>query len=187
MQKLLETEGKIYVILETNEFDEPLRREFQRLRYNHFVLKLKSEPINEAGLEKDLYDDFADYIVCICQKAKRIIGGCRIIRADKTMLPISRTISSIQSNSIEISRLIAEDPMVKCKLYTLIYSYAAKKGIVYGYALVRRGITRIIKRDKADVFSIVGEEVNYNGLRLVPLLTSVEKIQMLAPEGIQVY
>lgn len=187
MQKLLETEEKTFFLLEPNISDECLRTEFQRLRYKHFVLKLKSEPKNNFGLEKDNYDDFSDYIVCVFQETRKIVGGCRIIRADRTVLPISKAVSVVHQNSIEISRFIAEDPFAKCHLYFLIHTYVLGRGIDYGYALARRGITRIMKKDEVNIFSIVGQEIRYNGLRLVPLMTSVTKIKNIVPFGLQLY
>lgn len=186
MRKLLEdSEGKLFLLLEPVKNDEPLRIEFQRLRYHEFVLKKnrKWEPENGEMLERDEYDLYADYIICVSGEKygkKKIIAGCRLITDEKTKLPISKAVEKIQSNSLEISRLISEDPAIKCMLYALIHQYAVGRGYEHIYALARRGIARIVKREKMDIFIKLGEELTRKNLRLVPMMTLISQIPHLA-------
>src|SRR3989344_3476430 len=167
MQKLMEDiTGRIFLLLEPTTHDEPLRKEFQRLRYYEFVIKhnRRWEPENEEKIERDLIDQYADYIVCIAGEKygrKKVMAGGRLITDEKTKLPISKAIGKTQPHSLEISRIISEDPAVKCMLYALIYQYAVDRGYEYIYALARRGITRIEKREKMDVFIELGEGLTH--------------------------
>ena len=189
MQKLMEDiTGRIFLLLEPTTHDEPLRKEFQRLRYYEFVIKhnRRWEPENEEKIERDLIDQYADYIVCIsgenCERRK-IITGCRLITDDKIELPAAKAIGKIQPHSLEISRIISKDPAVKCMLYALIYQYAVDRGYEYIYALARRGIACIVKREKMDVFIELGEELTHKksaNLRLVPMMTHISQVPHLA-------
>jgi len=190
MRKLMEDiTGRIFILLEPTICDEPLRKEFQRLRYSEFVAKKNRgwEPENEEKIERDLIDQRADYIVCIsggkddCERRK-IIAGCRLITNDTTELPISKAIKKIQPHSLEISRMISisKDPSIKCMLYALIYRYAVDREYKYVYALARRGIARIIRKEKMDIFIEIGDELPPNGnLRLIPMMTHISSIPSL--------
>jgi len=163
MKKLLEKDESIFWLLVPGK-DVRLRSQFQELRYRTF----RKEDRNATGKETDTYDAHADYIVCM--KKGKMVGGCRMIFGKIEELPIGKAATKTNTMpSMEISRLIADSTQTKCLLFSLIYKQAEKRGVDQILAFARRGLVRMLQKEKLDVFEILGEPYEYRGLTLVPL------------------
>ena len=183
MKKLLEDrEEIIFILLEpNNEHDDFMRKKFQSLRYQEFVIKKNRnwEKKNIECLEVDEYDQHSDYIICL--EKNEIIAGCRLVNNNEAELPISKTIGKTKSNSIEISRMISisKNPEVKHILYGLIYQHVIKNHYDYVYVMIRLAMIKMLKRGKINIFKKIGNIHHHHGLKLVPMMAHMKDLKKI--------
>jgi N-acyl-L-homoserine lactone synthetase len=103
----------------------------QRMRYEEFVLKLKTEKPNAAGLECDRYDfdELSEYLVGVRNDV--VVFACRLINGKRCRITLDS--SYIRSkNHAEISRVVG--PAQNGEWY-MFHLYAA----MISYAFEHRG------------------------------------------------
>jgi N-acyl-L-homoserine lactone synthetase len=106
MRKMLFENKRFRAILVNPDGNAELRDMFEEFRYAHYVEKLKYEPPNEMGRERDACDLYSHYMMLFIDD--RLVGGCRLIDGRFGALPISeaKEVEEILPNSVEVSRYL---------------------------------------------------------------------------------
>jgi N-acyl-L-homoserine lactone synthetase len=152
-----------------------LRRAFQWLRYQEFVLRLKFEPENASGLERDEYDPASAYALIVENGEIRV--GCRLIDGEQVPITINRDLLS-PGRHFEISRMVCNSQSstsqaLMCSLYAGVARYAFE---VHGYhdlyCDTRYPYLRVLRPILGDTLQVIGSpqvhDKNGQQLRLVP-------------------
>ncbi len=165
-----------YRVVVVHPGEQPvLRRAFQRLRYQEFVLRLKFEPENASGLEWDMYEPSAPYLLIV--EDGDILAGCRLIDGERVHITIDHGLLS-PGRHFEISRMVCNSQVstsqaLMCSLYGAVVRYAFEvRGYHDLYCDTRYPYLRVLRPILGDTLQVIGaprvHDKNGQQLTLVP-------------------
>lgn len=103
-QQLELKNGRIIRFVRLGIEDSKLKTELLQIRTDIWTAKYHETP-SRSGLELDEYDARSEYVALVDMETGRLVGGCRIVRADQNgALPMSASTGVRGLLAIEISR-----------------------------------------------------------------------------------
>jgi len=110
-----------------------------RLRYDVFHREYKNKKF-PFGIDKDRYDSFADHLVIVDDKSRRIVGTYR-------MIPSTRGSEFYSASEFDISAVVAL-PGIKVELSRACIARDFRNGVVI--SLLWRGLVQYVQQTGAD-------------------------------------
>lgn len=170
--KELELRDNELVARIVNKNESELLQKAYSLRHEIFAKQLQWIKLNEDGLDRDSYDDYATTFVVYSEDFK-ILGTVRIIEDDEIFMMerdfrdcVHHEEIKKEGHSIEISRL-ALSPEIKCKytkkrvismLYGLVYRWCVQHGVYSMYFVTTTKYIKSLKKNYFLKVELLGEE-----------------------------
>ena len=150
-----------------------------RIRHEVYCSQLGYEEETPAGLETDSLDKEALHFIVYCNTLKKWIGSSRLVFREDRYLPLEE-ICELENPTLnkdlfsplycEASRFcfIQQRKRDRVNLFMNLLmamrEEAKKKGALFSYILIKRGLAKILDRNKVPL-RLIGEAVEYRGLR----------------------
>lgn len=161
-------------------FNEGLKDEIHRLRYNVFVKYGYFPPGNNDGMDIDEFDEASIHFVAM--QDEEVVGSIRMIKHSRRGFPIEKEFvldeiplaEDIQrANIVEISRLVTKDlphrdrQKVLIGLIKAIFDYSFDHDLYFWYLAADIRLYRLLSRF-SFAFSTIGDIKEYLGSPTIP-------------------
>jgi len=150
-----------------------------RIRHEVYCSQLGYEEEAVNKMEKDDFDKEAIHFIVYCNTLKKWIGSSRLVFRSGRSLPIEYlcNIDNLSADKdlfsplyCEVSRFcfIKQRERDRVNLFMnllmVMRKEAKKKGALFSYILIKKGLAKILDRNKVPL-RLIGEAVEYRGLR----------------------